>query len=195
MAQASLAITALAAFAFFVHRWASDEIASEQRLSAGAAGAAALLVSLYTAVAALAAAGEVLSLASPRLLNLVAGGIIACSGLILAASAVRTLGAREVVLGMRVDGVVTQGPYAWSRHPVYLGWTLLLGGMAAMSLSTLAIELAVVAAVAVARVARGEERLLTALRDAEYSTYRRQVRGVAGRRKADAVAAVGHPTS
>ena len=181
MQQAALAIAAVAAFAFCVHRWVSDELERERTLSSSAAAAVTALFGLLTTLVSLAAAGGVVRIGGPEIPLIVVGGTVAVFGVAVAVMAYRALGSRELALGMRRDRVVVSGPYGWSRHPFYLGWVLALTGIAVMGRSVLALALTALAALALVRLARGEERWLVEERGGEYTDYQQRVRGVAGR--------------
>jgi protein-S-isoprenylcysteine O-methyltransferase Ste14 len=73
--------------------------------------------------------------------------------------------------------LVTTGPYAWSRNPIYLAMALLMAGLALASGS---LWMALAAAGAVAGLDRGviarEEPYLAARFGADYAAYRARVR-------------------
>jgi protein-S-isoprenylcysteine O-methyltransferase Ste14 len=68
----------------------------------------------------------------------------------------------------------TRGPYGWVRHPIYLGWLLLVLGAAPMTATRLAF--ATISALYVLIAIPLEERTLRRVADAEYSAYAHQVR-------------------
>jgi protein-S-isoprenylcysteine O-methyltransferase Ste14 len=73
--------------------------------------------------------------------------------------------------------VVTEGPYRFTRNPMYLGMVGMLGGLA-LALGTLGPWVAVVAlgVLLQARFIRNEERALVASLGEPYERYRRSVR-------------------
>ena len=74
------------------------------------------------------------------------------------------------------DALLTSGPYAWSRNPMYVGWTLLLVGIAltANAVWMLAMVLLVVLYVHFVDVRR-EERALEERFGEAYRAYRDRV--------------------
>ena len=71
----------------------------------------------------------------------------------------------------------TDGPYRFSRNPMYLGWTLAILGPGFFAGSWLLLGAATLAAVVTHyRVVAGEERFLSERFGDEYETYRRAVR-------------------
>ena len=105
----------------------------------------------------------------------VVGAILAVAGLAFAVWSGRALG-RALTPFPRpvVAGLVTNGPFAIVRHPIYLGGVGLFIGYSLFA-SILALALTVVLAVLWAGKLRVEERLLTAVYD-EYPAYRERVR-------------------
>jgi protein-S-isoprenylcysteine O-methyltransferase Ste14 len=103
----------------------------------------------------------------------VAGLLIASPGVMVAAWAV--VAARDVDVTSPAT-VVTRGPYARSRNPMYLGWTMVYLGMALIVGSRwLLILLPPVLAYTHAAVLR-EERYLEARFGRDYRQYRERVR-------------------
>jgi protein-S-isoprenylcysteine O-methyltransferase Ste14 len=66
------------------------------------------------------------------------------------------------------------GPYTWVRHPIYLGWVLLVFGAPAMTTGRLCF--ATVSTLYLIVAIPLEERSLTGEFGAAYARYRRQVR-------------------
>lgn len=108
------------------------------------------------------------------LLGYLLGWPLAAAGVGLAAWAVWTLGRMDV---SAPDRVVETGPYAYSRHPMYVGWTLLyLGAMLVLrSLWLLALAPVLLAALHFLLIPAEERRLESAF-GAAYRAYRRRVR-------------------
>jgi protein-S-isoprenylcysteine O-methyltransferase Ste14 len=106
------------------------------------------------------------------------------AALVVAAVAVEIWAARTLRSGettimphRRSSHLVTGGPFAWSRNPIYLGNTVLMTGVGLMAGSFWFILLALVAAVLVTELAiRREERHLSALFGEDYERYRKRVR-------------------
>jgi protein-S-isoprenylcysteine O-methyltransferase Ste14 len=67
----------------------------------------------------------------------------------------------------------TDGPYGWVRHPIYLGWFLLVFSVATMTMTRLVF--AVVSSVYVLIAIPFEERSLRAMAGAAYADYARRV--------------------
>lgn len=107
-----------------------------------------------------------------RRLARVSGWVLVWVGLLGIARSVRTVGALEVE---KPTALVTSGPYASSRNPMYVAWTAVYLGIA---LVLNALWLFVVFPVVVAvthRVVRAEERALEHAFGDEYRAYRRTV--------------------
>lgn len=108
-----------------------------------------------------------------------AGATLAMMGVALFVSAVRTLRkAGTPVPGNRATTLIVRtGPYAFSRNPIYLAFTVFQLGVAAW-LNSLALLLALLPALAVMAlvVIPREERYLAARFPSEYLPYRRKVR-------------------
>jgi protein-S-isoprenylcysteine O-methyltransferase Ste14 len=79
--------------------------------------------------------------------------------------------------GERASRLVTEGPYRISRHPMYVGMTAILAGVAVL-LATAAPWLAVAffAAVMAAKFIPAEERAMEAAFGDAYLQYKRRVR-------------------
>ena len=95
-------------------------------------------------------------------------------GVAWTAWAVATVGAMDV---SKPGGVISTGPYARSRNPMYVGWALILGGLAlgfnsVWMAAALPLALVLNHVFAVLR----EERQLAATFGDEYSRYRDRVR-------------------
>lgn len=102
-----------------------------------------------------------------------AGWGLVGAGLAVIGWAVRTVGARDVAAP---SSLVTDGPYAFSRNPMYVGWTALYAGLALLRGSAwLLLALPVVLAGTHLDVRR-EERTLERRFGAAYRAYRREVR-------------------
>jgi len=79
--------------------------------------------------------------------------------------------------------LVTTGPFAWSRNPIYLGNTIALAGCALAFRNPLFLAAAAVAAAAVTRLAiRREEAHLAARFGADWAAYAARTRRWLGRR-------------
>lgn len=101
------------------------------------------------------------------------GLALAVAGCLFAAWALLVLGRSFAVLPARRQ-VVTRGPYAWVRHPAYLGELAAVLGLCLQGATLAALLLSAAAVVAVAVRIRAEERLLAS--DPAYSDYRGRVR-------------------
>jgi protein-S-isoprenylcysteine O-methyltransferase Ste14 len=117
----------------------------------------------------------VLWLAHPTRRSLVAGAAIAVMG-----EALRLWAAGHLEKGREVT---TTGPYAFTRHPLYLGSTIIGIGLAAAS-GSLIVAVVVLAYLAITFTAAisTEEAHLTEKFGAAYPAYR-EGRAVAGRRR------------
>lgn len=93
---------------------------------------------------------------------LVAGGLV----VIVAAVAARGPGTLE-----RPDRLVTRGPYAWSRHPMYVAWSILHLGLALVLRSPGALMAWPVSAAVLHREVLDEEAALAVRFGTEYERY------------------------
>jgi protein-S-isoprenylcysteine O-methyltransferase Ste14 len=94
-------------------------------------------------------------------------------GLLLIGWAVRTI---EDPDGHHPTGLATTGPYAFTRNPMYVGWTALYLGLASV-LNTAWLFVMFPGVIATChRVVRREERALEHEFGDEYRAYRREVR-------------------
>jgi protein-S-isoprenylcysteine O-methyltransferase Ste14 len=104
----------------------------------------------------------------PRALAMAVGVPIGVAGFVLFLWSAVAL-ARSIEQG---GTLVTAGPFAVSRHPQNMGWTLLLLGIALAARSPLAVALVLVFMVFIHRLAILEERHLSARFGAAYAGYR-----------------------
>jgi protein-S-isoprenylcysteine O-methyltransferase Ste14 len=81
---------------------------------------------------------------------------------------------------MRLDAVVSDGPYRRERHPFYVGWFLALFGLAIVGRSILALALVAILLATLIALARFEERLLAAELGVAYEKYRDETPAIAG---------------
>jgi protein-S-isoprenylcysteine O-methyltransferase Ste14 len=107
----------------------------------------------------------------------VAAALVQIAGLWLIAGSVRSIDPLELA-GIRVTprsaGLQCTGPYRLVRHPLYLGWTLLVFGAGSMTGDRFAF--AFLTTLYVAFAIPWEERSLEAAFGADYERYKRQVR-------------------
>jgi protein-S-isoprenylcysteine O-methyltransferase Ste14 len=154
---AILPLVATVLFAIVVFRWTGDELEREGRLSGAAAAAVIALVVLHALLVLVSAAGRVGPIDLPAGARLAAGPPFVLAGLVLTARALMALGDWRVALRVRAGVPVTGGIYRRMRHPLYLGWTALLLGVAVAGASVLALALVLALAVTLLVVARREE--------------------------------------
>ena len=102
-------------------------------------------------------------------------------GLGLAAGA--TVAAGDVDLS-RPGAVVSTGAYRWSRHPMYVGWTLVYAGVVLGGRSTWGVLLTPLLATLVVVEANAEERRMLARFPVEYAEYQARVPRFVGPRRA-----------
>ncbi|MFC7213261.1 methyltransferase family protein [Saliphagus sp. GCM10025334] len=96
-------------------------------------------------------------------------------GLLIIGWAVRTVGELELD-GEKPTALVTTGPYAFSRNPMYVGWTALYLGIAVLLNTAWLLVVLPVVLSAVHLVVRQEERLLEHEFEDAYRDYQRDVR-------------------
>jgi protein-S-isoprenylcysteine O-methyltransferase Ste14 len=191
MSQALVPLVATVAFAFVVHRWVADELGRERRLSAGAGVALVALFVLLTSLVLVTALGGVERVHAGDPVAVGLGVLLTAGGVALAGGAVWALASRERLLAKRFDAVVSTGPYRYGRHPFYLGWTAALLGMAIAGGTGVGLTISLLVGIALAGVARGEERFLIEELGREYECYRRRTPALIGRPKGGAAVPVG----
>lgn len=112
------------------------------------------------------------AMANQRLARAVGWPLIVI-GLLIIGWAVRTFGDSD---GQHPMGLVTTGPYAFTRNPMYIGWSALYLRIASvLNIAWLFVVFPAVVATC-HRVVRREEQDLTHEFGDEYRTYRRKVR-------------------
>lgn len=142
-------------------RWTSDEYEREGRLSEGAVMAGYALVVLHALVTLVAAISGVWLVDDvPAPVAVAVGLLLVAAGMALVVWSARALGGWRRVTGQVVDRLVESGPYARLRHPQYVGWALVLLGVAVCGRSGLALALAAAFAVGAVFFARVEDQHL-----------------------------------
>ena len=114
-----------------------------------------------------------------RIASLVAGVVIAAAGLVLAGWAARTFHRAKTPVNpfQPSTALVREGPFRFSRNPMYVGMSILAVGLAIVVKSFWPILFLPVSLVVVyATVIRREERYLSTRFGAAYDDYRRDVR-------------------
>ena len=109
-----------------------------------------------------------------RRLRPVTGWSLIVAGAVLAGWATGAAGSTRLA---NPDRLVTDGPYAISRHPMYTGWTCIYLGVALVVNTRWLIILSPVLLALVHRTALTEERQLEEDLGDDYRAYKRQVRG------------------
>ena len=160
MREAMLPLGATAFLAFFVYRWAGDELDRDGRLTPGAANAVVVVFLLHAMIVALASAGRVGPVGLPPSLALALGVPLAIAGFGLVIAGARALGSRDRLVGIADDRLVTTGIYRVMRHPFAAGWTLALVGVALAGRSSLALVLAAAMAIVLVLLSRFEDKLM-----------------------------------
>lgn len=117
--------------------------------------------------------GLPLGLPVPTLMRRVIGAVIASLGTLVATWAVVSVRDVDVKSPARV---VTRGPYAHSRHPMYVGWTMVYLGVALMAGSRWLLILLAPALAYTHRTVLREERSLESRFGRDYRQYRERVR-------------------
>jgi len=79
------------------------------------------------------------------------------------------------------NGLVTGGPYAYSRNPQYIGFILFVVGMALYWPTLITIPMACILCVAYYRLALSEEKLIAKTYETQYSEYSSKVPRFLGR--------------
>lgn len=114
-----------------------------------------------------------LGLPLERSLALGIGTVLALTGASVGALAVRAAGRVDIA---SPTGLVTGGPYRYSRNPMYVGWTALYVGIALVLEAAWPLVLLPAVAVLTHRAVRREERALAERFSGDYAAYRERVR-------------------
>ena len=101
------------------------------------------------------------------------GGPLIIAGAVAAAWATRTAGQVDLE---HPERLITGGPYAVSRHPMYVAWTLIYLGVALVLNTMWLFVLLPILGLLTHREARREEKRLEDAFGLAYRTYRRRVR-------------------
>jgi protein-S-isoprenylcysteine O-methyltransferase Ste14 len=112
------------------------------------------------------------------------GWAVLSGGLALDFAAMATMarGRANILPHRAATALVTTGPFAWSRNPIYLGNTIALAGAGLAFANPWLIAAALLAALATSRLAiRREEAHLARLFGAEWQAYCRRTRRWLGR--------------
>jgi protein-S-isoprenylcysteine O-methyltransferase Ste14 len=114
----------------------------------------------------------------PGGLGALLGWPLAIGGTIVIVAAVRAAGPVDLE---RPGRLVTDGPYAYSRNPMYLGWALIVLAAGLLTRSVWVLAALPLAAAWTHRDVRREERRLAEAFGPEFATYRATVRRYLGR--------------
>lgn len=101
-----------------------------------------------------------------------AGAPLIVGGLVVAGAAVAARGGEDLD---RPDRLVTHGPYAWSRHPMYVAWSALHLGLALAIRSPGSLLTWPVSAALLHRTILDEERALSGRFGDAYAAYEQSV--------------------
>jgi protein-S-isoprenylcysteine O-methyltransferase Ste14 len=104
------------------------------------------------------------------------GYFLALAGTALVAWATRSAGTVDLSAPTHV---VTSGPYGWSRHPMYVEWSVGYVGLSLVAATAWPLVLTPPLAVWTLAEARREERSLARAFGEEYNLYRRAVPALA----------------
>jgi protein-S-isoprenylcysteine O-methyltransferase Ste14 len=110
-----------------------------------------------------------------------AGIAAAAAGLAVTPAGTGAFAGPRQLTGLEHGDLVTDGIYRWTRNPQYLGWTLLLCGLATARRSTPALALAAAYGGVARWWATAEERHLAATFGDAYARYRARTRRWLGR--------------
>lgn len=127
-------------------------------------------------LAAAPLAWSALATPPPGTPELAAGAALALAGGALRLLAIRRLGKRARVRRAKADVLVVDGPYRWTRNPLYLAAVLILAGFGlATGLGPWALAPALAAWLCYDAVVRHEEALLLASQAEAFDAYRAAV--------------------
>ena len=100
------------------------------------------------------------------------GWALVVGSIVLGGWAVRTVGHESLD---RPSGLVSSGPFAYSRNPMYVAWTLLLIGIAVVRNTTWLLASLPFVVIATHWIIRWEERELEERFGKDYRSYRKSV--------------------
>lgn len=101
------------------------------------------------------------------------GSPLVMAGIVVAVWATRAAGRTDLA---RPDRVVADGPYAMSRHPMYVAWTAIYLGVALVARAGWLLLLTPLLVVLIRREIEQEEERLTEAFGTAYVAYQAQVR-------------------
>ncbi len=145
----------------------------------GISGVTLILVLVaYGGLAASAIAAAYVSewpLAVPVLAAAIGGGVLLAAGALLYGTARFSFRSFRLTWGLRTDRLVSDGPYAWSRNPQSVGWTLMLLGAGLLGRSASTLALGLVYWISCLVWVPVEERVLHDRLGKHYDDYRKRV--------------------
>lgn len=100
------------------------------------------------------------------------GWLLIMAGAAIAVWAIREAGDVDLE---RPDRVITSGPYSFSRHPMYVAWTLAFVGVGLAVNTAWPVILSAPLAALIHRETRAEEERLEAIFGTEYAAYQARV--------------------
>lgn len=156
-------------------RKAEQDYQERGRLSSEASAVSWMLYLLHAAATLSSARRLSLELVVNARLPAAAGSLLMLSGSALYIASVQRFSSIGQVSGRQPDGLVTSGPYRFSRNPQIVGWSLVLGGAALAGRSVTALLLVVGFFLAHQLYLPIEERHLERTFGEIYQRYRREV--------------------
>jgi protein-S-isoprenylcysteine O-methyltransferase Ste14 len=113
----------------------------------------------------------------------VVGGLIVVAGIALAAPGFLPFASVQQLYGVKRGGLITGGPYRYSRNPQYAGLGIALVGVAVIARSAIALLVVAMYWVAIRTWIVVEEEHLDAAFGAQYAAYRQRAPRFLGRRR------------
>ena len=169
------AVVAFTGFAALLLVWAEQDYAQHRTLTWRSAIASWLLYFFHANTVATAAFSDFGRLDALRTPLLLLGAAVGSVGFVIFVAAVMALVRRGGFDGLRATRLVTDGVFAWNRHPQNLGWALILLGFAVGSGSWIALMLVALFAIFAHRYALLEEAHLADRFGDGYRAYRAAV--------------------
>lgn len=182
--SAFIAVLGLVLLVIAIIRGVGEDARQHGRLAESTANLVAATFVLDATLIFVAAAGQVAPIPLPAVVALPLGLTLLVAGLFSGVAAAHALQSRERLLGIRIDEVISTGPFRYSRHPFYVGAVLAFLGAALLGRSGFALAMVALTALALYALAVREEAFLQDQLGEPYRAFRARTPRLFGRHRA-----------